>query len=192
MVKNEIGTAIKSVYGMLRDVLALYEKTECYNTVPKGETEQDIQEYLGNKLMEITTEILRLFPNEVNIRARLMRIVNEVRRFIRSYEIPGVDARWKQINPSITFFDCAFEVRETCPEIFQKMRQGITEVKLSCYPDEALAAARNEYFEKVKKKMEDENLEYSEDKAFQEELLRTLTLVFEHDFKKYLDPEGLA
>lgn len=32
MMQNEIRTSIKTVYGMLWDVLALYEKTDCYNS----------------------------------------------------------------------------------------------------------------------------------------------------------------
>lgn len=52
-VEDEIRTSIKSVYGMLREVLALYEKTKCYNLVPAGEKEQDIQKYMGNKLLEV-------------------------------------------------------------------------------------------------------------------------------------------
>lgn len=192
MVANEIRTSIKSVYGMLWEVLALYEKTECFNTVPEGEKEQDILEYLGNKLRKVKREIDRLFPGEEKISAQLIKIVDETEQFVNTCEIPGVVERWKQINPDIVFFDCAFDIRENSPEVFQEMRQGLTHLKLSCYPDEALVSARNEYFEKAKKKIEDENLEYSEVRVFQEELLRTLTSVFEHDFKEYPDPEGLA
>ena len=32
MVEKEVRTSIKTVYGMLWDVLALYEKTDCYNS----------------------------------------------------------------------------------------------------------------------------------------------------------------
>lgn len=192
MVTNEIRTSIKSVYGMLWEVLALYEKTECFNTVPAGEKEQDILEYMGNKLLKTKKEINRLFSGEEKISAQLVKIVDETDRFVNTCEIPGVVERWRQINPDIVFFDCAFDIRENCPEMFREMSQGLTYLKLSCYPDETLVAARNEYFEKAKKKIEDENPEYSEERAFQDELLRTLTLVFEHDFKEYLYPEGLA
>lgn len=77
----------------------------------------------------------------------------------------------EQTNPYIVFYDCAFDIKEM-------------------YPDETLVAARNKYFEEVKKRIEDEYLEYSEKRAFQNELLRTLTLVFKHDFKEYLSPES--
>ena len=39
---NEIKKSIKTVYGMLWDVLGLYEKTECYNKVPENEQKADI------------------------------------------------------------------------------------------------------------------------------------------------------
>ena len=59
-------------------------------------------------------------------------------------------------------------------------------MKLACYPDDTLVEARKRYFAEAKKKIEDGNLQYSEDRVFQNELLRTLTLVFEKDFKEYL------
>lgn len=42
MMEKEVKTSIKTVYGMLWDILALYEKTECYNKVLEGEKEVDI------------------------------------------------------------------------------------------------------------------------------------------------------
>ena len=52
MRANEIRTSMKTVYGMLWDILALYEKTDCYNRVPKGEPEVDIWDYMGDKILE--------------------------------------------------------------------------------------------------------------------------------------------
>ena len=48
MMANEIRTSMKTVYGMLWEVLALYEKTDCYNKVPEGEKEDDIWDYMGD------------------------------------------------------------------------------------------------------------------------------------------------
>lgn len=47
---NEIKTSIQTVYGMLWDILALYEKTDCYNRVPEGEKQVDVWEYMNDKL----------------------------------------------------------------------------------------------------------------------------------------------
>jgi len=37
MITNETRTSIKKIYGMLWDVLALYERTEMYNELPEDE-----------------------------------------------------------------------------------------------------------------------------------------------------------
>ena len=64
IMDNEIRTAIKKIYGMLWDVLSLYEKTERYNSIPKDEkiTEKDIWDFIGDKLVlarkEVDTEFL--------------------------------------------------------------------------------------------------------------------------------------
>lgn len=59
---KEISSSIKTVYGMLWDVLALYEKTECFNKMPEGEKQQvDIWDYLTEKLLEIRKTIDMLF-----------------------------------------------------------------------------------------------------------------------------------
>lgn len=117
---------------------------------------------------------------------KIIRIVDETEQFVRIYEKPGVVKRWRRINPQILFFECAFDLLETCPDMYKEISWGLTDLKLACYPDETLVEARKRYFAVAKKKIEDGNLRYSENRIFQNELLRTLTLVFENDFKGYL------
>lgn len=184
---KEISSSIKTVYGMLWDVLALYEKTECFNKMPEGEKQQvDIWDYLTDKLLEIRKTIDMLFLGDKDMQAKLIRITDETEEFVIAYEKPGVVTRWKRINPRILFFECAFDLMETCPDMYRQISWGLTDLKLACYPDESLIKARKRYFEDEKKKIEDRNLRYSEDRIFQNELLRTLKRVFEFDFKDYL------
>ena len=183
---NEIKTSIKTVYGMLWDVLALYEKTDCYNELPGEENGGNIWDYMGDKLLNIRKTIDTLFLGEDDIRGKITRIVDETEQFIRSYERPGVVKRWRRINPHILFFECAFDLMENCPNMYKEISWGFTDLKLACYPDDTLVEARKRYFGEAKKKIEDGNLQYSEDRVFQNELLRTLTLVFENDFRGYL------
>lgn len=186
LMGNEIKKSIKTVYGMLWDVLGLYEKTECYNKVPENEQKADIWDYMGDKLIDIRKEISILFLGNEEISVKLNQVVDETEQFVRSYEVPGVVKRWKEINPQILFFDCAFDLMKECPDMFKKISWGLTELKLSCYPDETLVVARNMYFDSSIRKIVDGNLRYSKERVFKDELLRTLTLVFEHDFKDYL------
>lgn len=186
MKQSEIQVAIKNVYGMLWELLALYEKTECYNVLPKGAKEDDIWEYMENRLMAVRKETNCLFLGEESLKKKMLQIVDETEKFVRSYELPGVVKRWKQINPQILFFDCSFDLMEECPELYQQISLGLCECRLNCYPDETLVAARKRYFANAKKKNKEDNLRYSEERVFQDELQRTLTLVFENDFREYL------
>ena len=70
--------------------------------------------------------------------------------------------------------------------MYREISWGLTNLKLACYPDEALIKARKRYFAEAKRKIEESNLRYTEKRVFQNELMRTLTLVFENDFKEYL------
>lgn len=181
-MEHEIRVMIRKIYGRLWELLALYEKTECFNRVPKGADEDDIWDYMGNRLLKIRKAVNQSFLGEKLLREKLLRIVDETEVFVRSYEQPGVVVRWKKINPCIVFFDCAFDIKEECPgEYLKAMAAGL----LALYPDEALAEKRKKYFTKRREKIEKENLRYSDERIFMDELLRTLTLVFEEDFKEY-------
>lgn len=186
IMANEIKTSIQTVYGMLWDILALYEKTDCYNRVPEGEKQVDVWEYMNDKLLEVRKYTDKLFLGKGELSQKLHNIVDETEHFVKAYEVPGVVKRWRKINPQILFFDCAFELMEECPDMYREISWGLTNLKLACYPDEALIKARKRYFAEAKRKIEESNLRYTEKRVFQNELMRTLTLVFENDFKEYL------
>lgn len=57
---------------------------------------------------------------------------------------------------------------------------------MACYPDKAMKDVRKKYFQDAKMKYDGEDISEIEDKAFQEELLNTLKLLFEDEFKEYL------
>lgn len=91
MREEELRTSIKTVYGMLWDVLALYEKTSGYNEVPSEEKnkEIDIWDYMGDKLLDIRKKVDVLFLGETEVKEKLTQIVDETEVFVRKYEIPG-------------------------------------------------------------------------------------------------------
>lgn len=184
-MEHEIRVMLRKIYGRLWELLALYEKTECFNRVPKGADEDDIWDYMGNRLLKIRKAVNQSFLGEKLLREKLLRIVDETEVFVRSYEQPGVVVRWKKINPCIVFFDCAFDIKEECPGEYLKLMAGLNKYELALYPYEALAEKRKKYFAKRREKIEKENLRYSDERIFMDELLRTLTLVFEEDFKGY-------
>lgn len=192
MKKQEIRSAVKTVYQELWDLLSLDVETEHFFKLPKGaEPVEDSEEdegwnYAYKKINEIRGHVRVLFLGEEKIIRSLDQIVEEVKYFIKNCEVPGVVTRWKRINPILVYFDCAFEVMETCPEAYLEMRRGLTDTRLSCYPDAELIENRKAYFAEAKAKCEHDVIEYSQEQVFQEEILHTLTLLFEDAFWEYL------
>lgn len=183
--REEMKKAIQMIYKMLWDVIALYEPTEAYNKVPDG-TEKDCWNYMSNQLLNIRKELSGLFLDDQQLVEALERIIDETESFVKQYEVPGVVNRWKRINTNLLFFDCAFDLMTNAPECYKEICRGLTEVKLSCYPDEELIDAQKKYFESWKRKCEKGNLQYSQERIFQNELHQTLSMVFRNDFKEYL------
>ena len=192
MKKREIRSTIKEVYQKLWELLSLLEETEFFNKVPKGEqmaensNGDDAVRYVERKIAEIRKSVEPLFPEEGEIVGKLDQIIDETEHFAKRYEIPGVVTRWKQINPKLIYFDCAFDIMEKCPEMYANMRKGLSNIHLSCYPDSELVAQRDAYFARAKEQYKRKNIEYSEDRIFQDELLNTLILLFEDAFQEYL------
>ncbi len=185
-MENEIRKSIKTVFCELWEILALYEKTDCYNIVLDKDSKSDIWDYMGERFLHVRKTVNVLFLGESELRKKLIQIVDETEYFVRRYEKPGVVKRWKEINPSLLFFDVSFDILDESPKIYKKMCRGLSDIHLACYPDEELIYAKKEYFKQINQANEDNNLQYSEERIFQNELLQTLTLVFENDFKEYL------
>lgn len=185
MKEKEIQSAIKTVYGKLWDLLSMYDVTDGFNKVP-DEADNDIWDYLGERLLDIRKEVNMQFLGQQSIMKKLTRIVDETEYFIRQYEVPGVVIRWKQINPQLLYFDCAFKIMEEEPDTYKRLCRGLSNCRLACYPDEALIANRKAYFKSIEEKNNNDNLRYSERRIFENELLNTLTILFETDFEEYL------
>lgn len=182
-----ISMDLKRIYSELWEVLAAYETTECYNKIPKHE-ELDVQTLLKIKFYNIRKMIDTLFLGKQEIADKLHNIVDEVEYFTKKYEMPGVVLRWKQINNQLIYFDASFDLlKELGGEEFLKIQRGLTPFKLQTNLDEALIRDRNSYFDKYKKKCEMFDLDFSEEKLFQQELLNTLSLVFVKDFADILN-----
>lgn len=187
MKGKEIKKGIKKVYRKLQNLLSIYAETECYKKLPNGEqSNEDIVDFINRKIKEIRRQMNILFLENIEIRKKLERVISETVYFINQYERPGVVVRWKQMNPKLLYFECAFDLMETCPKQYQEMRRGLANVHLACYPDKELITERNAYFCQIKKEYKMSGTEYSEDEVFQSELLHTLALVFAEDFWQYL------
>ena len=156
--------------------------------------EQEIEELkkLKPKLMAVDPEvvIMSIDPEVREISDKLNKIINDTVYFFDKHvihhdvpgivpsEVPSVVFWWSAINPNLTYFDRVFDLMEKYPETYMEITPH--------YPDAELVAERNAYFEKIKERNARENLNWSKERFFQEELLNTLHLLFKDAFKEYL------
>lgn len=207
MKQNEIRRAVTEVYEELYSLLSLYEETEGFQTFHAGEDAMDLArrklsglrsraEFLANGAQKqvLYKGEMRFLVDGIQVRLAedLKRVIGETEYFIRQYERPGVVTRWKQLDPRLVYYDCAFEIMEKFPDEYRKMQRGLTNILLPCCPDPEMVREREEYFAQIREQCEREHREYSESRAFQEELLCALSLVFADTFRKYFPEEETA
>ena len=141
--------------------------------------------------------VQRSFLGETDLRQRLDRIVKEVRRFVKNFEVPGVSDRWLEIDPVLKYFDGVYDVLEDEPEVYlkvERMKDGAAPGE--CVPHFAFQPTAREvlerraYFEAVRAENEALNNRFSEERIFQNEVVRALELVMVHDFPELFGPEA--
>lgn len=180
---------IKEVYKMLYDVLYEIDESCNYNFVPGMERDKaNAFTYYEKRIDAIRTFVKTRFLDKRDVREKLIRIVGETERFVKSYSIPGVVQRWKDINKKITYFDVVYDICEENYKLYLAICNKEIEFEnrtlflFDFLPTEKDFEERAEYFSRIVKEVDDGNLQYSYEKIFRNELLVTLEKVFEHDF----------
>lgn len=180
---------IREVYKMLYDVLSEVDESCNYNFVPGMEKDNaNAFSYYEKRIDVIRSFVNTRFLDKREVREKLTQIVGETERFIKSYAIPGVVQRWKDINKRIAYFDVVYDI---CAENYKLYLaicnkeiefENRTLFMFDFLPTEKDFEERAEYFSQIVKEINDGNLQYSYEKIFKNELLMTLEKVFEHDF----------
>lgn len=189
MESNELhNKSVKTIFGMLHDILALYESSGCYNYIPGTEnTDDDPAEYFEGLIENIRKKLTADFTGERDnmVCQKLDRIIGETEVFVKSYSVPGVVTRWQTINPKINYFDSVFDIIDEVgiEEARDLFRNGM----LAFFPSDDFIKSRKVYFAHKEPANTKDNLQYSDDRIFQDELLRTLVMVFKNDFGSGID-----
>lgn len=173
------------VYEQLRQFLCEYKETERFNQAPPDAPETCPVAYTSRRLLEIWWTACTLLQGERELLEKMERILAETVYFTREYEQPGVVRRWKQLNPNLLFFEAAFDFMEESPELYEQMRMGLLPIRPACLPDQSWCRRRDAYFAAARGRLSREGRRWSRDLVFQEELCRTLDLVFRKDFGNF-------
>lgn len=177
---------LKYVYNLLNKILYELEMSSYYAVKP-GTQEEGYTHY-DMRIQEIRKEIDSRFWNEPETRERLYRLVEEEEITVKSFSVPGVPERWAQMNPAIRYFDCVFDIVDSEPELYERIKNGECSMQdgqvigFQFYPTPEECLAREKYFEAIREKAEKSNLNYSFDRLYQNELVNTFAIVFENDF----------
>lgn len=186
---------VQAIYGMLNDILWQMESSEHYNYVPG--TKEDGWEHFEGELSKVEAAVQREFLGETDLRQRLDRIVKEVRYFVKNFEVPGVSDRWLEIDPALKYFDGVFDVLENEPEAYLQIERWVEGAApgqivphFSFQPTARDVLEHKAYFEAVRAENKALNNRFSEDRIFQNEVVRALELVMVHDFPELFGPEA--
>lgn len=180
MNRREKIRSIQFVFQKILTLLMQYEATDGFNRGPEG---VDIHTYLEHQLGQIRVAATALFLGEKELGRKMERVIDEVESVTRSCEMPGVVERWIRLDPNLQYFDCAFDLLDEAPGLYDKISMQLTNFQLRCYPSERVQKERNAYFEAAKRRQERCGRTYSQQRAYQEELCRAARLVFEQDFQ---------
>ncbi len=184
------GDIYKTVFGMLYDLLACYEASGGFNYIPGTDDSDGAWSHFETEIGRVKKELMTKFFDQCGNKdcQKLERIINETEAFIKSYSVPGVAKRWRKINPQINYFDCVFEIIRGCG--METARQLYGEGLLDYLPCDYIIKAQKVYFAQREYANLRNNLQYSEERLFQNELLRTLAMVFDNDFNNNYDADN--
>ena len=177
---------LQGIYSRLNALIGVLEESEHYNYIPG--TEEEGWEFYDKVLRKIREAIDLHFLWEEDIRTKLYLITSEVEHLVKSFSVPGVVERWLQVNPCLKFYDAVYMVAE---EYIHEPRYGTLGVDYltsicSFYPTLEDFEAREEYFAELERKNTEHNLKYSEERWLQDELQKTLRMLFETEFAKFV------
>ena len=170
---------VRTIYGMLNDLLWQLESSRHYNYIPG--TEEDGWDYFEGELSKVEAAVQRDFLGEAEPRRRLDRIVREVRLFVKRFETPGVSDRWLENEPE-AYLMVERRIEQAAP--------GEVVPRFAFRPTVRELLERKAYFEAVQAENKAMNNRFSEERIFQNEMVRALELVMVHDFPELFGPEA--
>ena len=180
-------SVLQKVYRMMRKVLSELTESVYFNFQPGMQSEGGV--YYSMRLDKIREEIEVLFMHQQQVKEKLYCLLAEIEDIIYSCEIPTAPQRWLEANPRILYFDVVYDCIEEDIELVESIKRGeiITEegvtLRFRFYPTAEECLQRSDYFEMLEEKDKRRGLKASADRWYQEELIKTFSLIFEKEFE---------
>ena len=178
---DDMRQVILEIFTALWEILSLYGVSDGYNCRPDTGSLEGAEEYFGAMLENARETVGRLgtprnAPGPLYCRwqlNRLLRLIDETELFVKSYSVPGVCLRWREINPRLNYYDPVFDmVEELSPEAWRRLWY-----MFGYRPTKWDLQMRQRYFSGL-----ESDWDSGARAHFQKELLDTLEKLFHNDF----------
>lgn len=162
------------IAGYIYELLDIMTKSDFYNLklVDQSDAENG---YYDDRIQEIYSIIDELYINNPKLNEAWIRIMNPIRDMIHRHEFPGIyDELWIRSNEAVTYFDVAYDIAESNPELFERVKSGNAGVQFSIEIDQNMIRRRKKYIQDKKREDELGNAHRSELQLFEEEMKTAL------------------
>lgn len=171
------------IAGYIYELLDIMSESDFYNLklVDQSDAENG---YYDNRIREIYTIIDELYIDNPVLNEKWTRIMNPIKDLIHRHEFPGIyDTTWIRNNEAIVYFDVAFDIAESNPEVFELVNNGNAGVRFSIEIDQEMIKRRKQY--KQDKEREDEvgNAHRSKLQLLEEEMKSALKRILVNEFE---------
>lgn len=171
------------IAGYIYELLNIMTESDFYNLKIIDQTDAE-NGYYDARIKEIYSMIDELYIDNQELNEKWILIMNPIKDMIHRHEFPGVYAPvWINANEAITYFDVAYDIAVSNPELFARVNNGgIAGVRFSIDINQEMINRREKYMRD--KKIEDElgNAHRSELQLLEEEMKTALKMIMSNEF----------
>lgn len=171
------------IAGYIYELLDIMTESDFYNLklIDQSDAENG---YYDKRINDIYSVIDELYMNNPKLNEKWIRIMNPIKDLIHRHEFPGIyDETWIGANEAIIYFDVAFDIAESNPKLFEKIRTGNTGIKFSIDIAQDMLLRRKKYMHDKTREDELGNAHRSELQLLEEEMKLALKSILVNEFE---------
>lgn len=179
---NFVKNCVNAVYSAIIKVISEYSESDCFNFAPD---DSEALIYYRRKVDKIEEMIQQLNGHD-DLANEMLSVTHAIKRIICTCNFPGVPNSWYSINPNLRFYTAGFSIMVENPDVYKKLKNRETWIRLEYYPEESEMELYYEYFTSLHEENDKNNYHYNINDFFQQELINTIKIIFETDINPLL------
>ena len=171
------------IAGCIYELLDIMSESDFYNLKMVDQTDAE-NGYYDDRIREIYTIIDELYIDNLVLNEKWTHILNPIKNLIHRHEFPGIyDEVWIRNNEAIVYFDVAFDIAESNPEVFELVNNGNAGVRFSIEIDQDMIKRRKQYIQNKTREDAVGNAHRSRLQLLEEELKLALKRILVNEFE---------